>query len=123
MKVTKNFIVIIGIVLIGIVAIRLLIPYNSGRLAARIDHILGQKKILTYGYPLPWREEYRQLLLKGYSVKSTPIAWCVVTRWTSEYARGYNGIAEGYINTEFKKNISRECAEKAEKLWKKRTMQ
>jgi len=121
MKVIKTLIVIIGMILIGVVTIKLLIPYHSGRLTAYVDHVLGQKKILTYGYPLPWREEYRQLLLTDYGVKLIPIAWCVVTHWTSEYARGYNGIAEGYINAEFKKNISRECAEKAEKIWKKKT--
>ncbi|MEI8348892.1 MAG: hypothetical protein WCI77_01960 [Candidatus Omnitrophota bacterium] len=119
MRVIKNLIVIIGMVLVGVVSIRLLIPYHSGKLAAYADHVLSQKKILTYGYPLPWRQEYRRLLFKDYDVELTPIAWCVVTHWTSEYAKGYNGIAEGYINAEFKKNVSRECAEKAEKIWKK----
>jgi len=123
MKFVKIFIVITAVLLIGVVAMRLIVPYHSGRVAACIDCALGQKKILTYGYPLPWREEYRQLLLKDYGVKLTPIAWCVVNRWITEYVRGYNGIAEKYINAEFKKNVLRECAEKAEKLWKKRTMQ
>jgi len=117
----KLFIIIAGAVFISVVAVRLVVPYHSGRLAARIDCVLGHKKILTYGYPLPWREEYRQLLLKDYGIKLTLIAWCVVNRWITEYARGYNGIAEGHINTEFKENVSRECAEKAEKIWKKKT--
>jgi len=118
MKFVKISIAIAAGLLIGIIAMRLLVPYHSGKLAARIDCALGYKKILTYGYPLPWREEYRQLLLKDYGVKLTPTAWCVVNRWITEYARGYNGIAERHINAEFKKDVLRECADNAEGIWK-----
>jgi hypothetical protein len=86
-------------------------------IAAWADHARGHYEVQTFGYPAPWRAEYRRLLRERYGVEVHAVAGCVVTEDLVWYVRGYNSVSRPRIQARFGKDIFAECAEEARAAW------
>ena len=90
-----------------------------GNIAARIDLNRGLHQLLGYGMPTPSRPTYARCLCQRYNVKFSPVAGCVVSESLVSYVDAYNSVVVEAVNRNFGRDVFKECAEEAEKNWRK----
>lgn len=71
--------------------------HRNARRDAEDDFARGHPRILTYGLPVHWINEYREVLARDYGVKLETVAGCVVSDPLVDYVDTYNETIEGYL--------------------------
>jgi hypothetical protein len=93
-----------------------------GRLAAHYDVARGHYRELTYGLPVEWMPEYRELLKKRYGVDSIAVTGCTVSPGLISYVAGYNSVSTAVVNKRFGHDVFSECARDAQTNWNTRPL-
>lgn len=94
--------------------------YLDGHEDAKMALARGQLVILTYGLPVHWWLEYREVLKRDYDVEMRTIAGCMVTEELVRYAAAYNAVMERRIAATLGNTLFDEAAQKAEALYTER---
>ncbi len=91
-----------------------------GRLAAHYDIARGHYRQLTYGLPVEWLPEYRELLKRRYRVDCIAVAGCTISPGLISYVEGYNAVSTAAVNKHFGHDVFNECARDAQRSWNAR---
>ena len=110
-----------SMIIIATISLLAFVPWGfiAGDLMARLDLARGNSKILVYGLPVPWREQGVSILHNRYRVEMKPIAGCVVSQWTMNFARGYNAVSEAAITARVGHDVIDESLEEARIDWQR----
>lgn len=92
-----------------------------GRIHARFDIARGRYKVLGYGLPPVWRDEYARLLKDRYGIEYQQAALCIVSHSLVAYVNAYDEVSEEAANRKFGHNVFEETAEDALRTWEHRT--
>jgi hypothetical protein len=90
-----------------------------GQMVARFDVARGYYEVQGYGLPVPWREEYAQLLEHRYGVRFRTVALCIVSESLVAYVDSYNDVSMRAVNRMFGRDVFKECADEARRNWAK----
>jgi hypothetical protein len=94
--------------------------YNDGHQEAVADLARGRLRVVSYGLPVHWTAEYREILLRDYHIEHQAIAGCVVTDSLLKYAAAYNAVMEERIHALHGEHVFDDAAAKAEALYNER---
>jgi hypothetical protein len=67
---------------------------RDGGADAERDLARGERRLLTYGEPIAWQNEYSGMLNRIYHIELKPIAEGEVNAAAKNYTRAYNGIMQ-----------------------------
>lgn len=73
--------------------------HRDPRRDAEEDFAHGRPRILTYGLPAPWTQEYGEILQRDYGVELGTVAGCVVSTPLIDYVDAYNETIGGYLTS------------------------
>ena len=91
-----------------------------GRIHAHFDIALGHYKVLGYGMPSPWRDEYVRLLKERYGIEFHEAALCIVSRSLVAYVDAYDEVSAEAAQRKFGHDIFEETAAEARTKWEHR---
>jgi len=103
------------LVVLALVLVWCLMPYQRGMLMAHINHARGHYEVKVIGgspFPESKAEEfakYAQLLQERYGVELNVVAGCVVTDELDQYVKGYNSASERLLRKKHGLDIFEEC--------------
>jgi hypothetical protein len=66
--------------------------YEQTRQQALSELEAGQLRLKTYGYPVPWRDEYASILLNDYGIVLDDFRTCMPTAEEYEIFRAYEEV-------------------------------
>lgn len=89
-----------------------------GHLDARYDVLHGNYRVLTYGMPGPWRDDWKRLLQDRYQITNEAVAGCLVSDSLIAYVRAYNGVSIISANEKFGHDVFAEISEEARENWR-----
>ncbi len=97
-------------------------PYRhrDGRKDAEADIAHGKLRIVSYGLPVHWAPEYREIMQRDYGVEVDSIAGCVVSGDLVKYAAAYNEVMQARILARHGKQVFDDAVAKAEALYAER---
>lgn len=84
-----------------------------GHLDARYDVLRGNYRVLSYGMPGLWHDEWKQLLKERYQITNDAVAGCMVSGSLIAYVRAYNKVSIIAANEKFGHDIFAEISEEA----------
>ena len=74
--------------------------------------------IKTYGSPVRWSRDYRELLRERDDVVVHSVAGCSVTTDLLDFAAGYNSVSQEYLLQKFGKYKFEECIDDVERIYR-----
>jgi hypothetical protein len=92
-------------------------PAARGEAEAQEDVAQGKFKLLRYGLPAPWAEEYFRILNQRYGIQSVPVAGCVVTDDLVTHANAYNKMSMDAAKRKFGEDIFKRAERDATRNW------
>lgn len=95
------------------------LPAKLGWAAATLDTTFGRYQVLRYGLPMPWHNEYRELMRKRYGVDVRAIAGCVVFGALVDYASAYNSVSTDAIKRKYGQDIMERTAREVGSSWRR----
>lgn len=87
------------------------------RLAARFDLARGHYKILGYGLPSPYQNEYARLLQERYAIEYHQAALCIVSKSLRDYVDNYDAVSAAAAVRKFGHDVFKETAQEARTRW------
>lgn len=70
---------------------------RDGRKEAERDILQGRVAMLTYGLPVAWQPNYREILLNEHGIELRTVAGCMVSDSLLEYVAAYNEVMATHI--------------------------
>src|SRR5215467_10029043 len=88
-----------------------------GRMMARYDLAWGHYKILAYGLPPPYSNEYARLLHERYGIEYEQSALCIVSPALVNYVDSYDSVSSAAAQRKFGPDIFEKTFAEARQHW------
>ena len=89
-----------------------------GRAVAYVDLARGHYEVQGYGYPDPWRREYKLHLRERYGIEYRQVAFCTVSLWQRNYSDGYDSVMATAAQRKFGRDVVNQTLNEAYENWK-----